>query len=47
MSSRILGDMDQLAQVLNDPAPYDEFRARLAVLQKTSRDYLASVFSKD
>ncbi len=47
MSSRILVDIEQLSLVLNDPAPYDEFHVRLAELQKTSRDYLASVFPRD
>src|SRR6218665_38869 len=47
MGSRILSDMAQLEHVLKDPAPYEEFRTRQAVLRKSSKDYLARVLAKD
>ena len=46
MESRILSDIEEMTQVLNTPAPYDEFRKRQSVWQKSSTDYLQRVLTK-
>lgn len=45
MESRILSDIREMPRVLNEPAPYDEFRKRQAEWRKSSMAYLHCVLA--
>jgi len=46
MESRILGRISDMAEVLDEPAPYDEFRRRQTAWKATSLDYLQRVLGR-